>query len=105
MKENIEYQIFIGGQDPHVFDEIVSHDNLKDMVVDFFRRKKIDFTVFSAKGGYISETGRYVSENTLCINIIGADNLNIIKLAKSLAMFMNQEHPLVVKNIVKAKFS
>ena len=70
MKDNTEYQIYIGCSDSQVRDEIVSEDEFKEMVVQFFKRKKIDFSMLSVKGGYLHEDGRFVSENTLCINII-----------------------------------
>ena len=104
MKNNTEYQIFIGCGDYHLQDEIISEDELREMLARFFRRKKIDFSMFSAKGGYLREDGRFISENTLCISIIESDELDIIRLAKSLSMFMNQEHSLVVKDVIKTVF-
>ena len=104
MKDNTEYQIFIGCHDSQLRGEFVSEDELKEMVVQFFRRKKMDFSMFSAKGGYLHEDGKFISENSICINIIGSDDLDIIKLVKSLSMFMNQECSLVVKDFIKADF-
>ena len=104
MKENTEYQIFIGCHDSQLRDELVSDDELKEMVANFFRQKEIDFSMFSAKGGYLHEDGRFISENSLCINIIGSYDLDIIKLARSLSMYMNQECSLVVKDSIKAEF-
>ena len=104
MSNNTEYQIFIGCGDYHLQEEIVSEEELREVVTQFFRRKEIDFSMFSAKGGYLREDGRFISENTLCISIIGSDELDIIWLAKSLSMFMNQEHALVVKDVIKTAF-
>ncbi|MBQ6493628.1 MAG: hypothetical protein IJI92_07185 [Erysipelotrichaceae bacterium] len=104
MKDTTEYQIYIGCRDSQLKDEIVSEDELREMVVQFFRRKEIDFSMFSAKGGYLHEDGRFISENSLCINIIGSYDLDIIKLARSLSMYMNQECSLVVKDSIKAEF-
>lgn len=99
-----EYQIYIGCRDRYTDDEVVSEDELREMIVQFFRRKKIDFSVFSAKGGYIHHDGRFVSENSLCINIIGPEDLDILWLAKGLSMYMNQECSLVTKDIIKTYF-
>ena len=104
MKNNTEYQIFIGCGDYHLQDEIISEDELRKVVTQFFSRKEIDFSMFSTKGGYLREDGRLVSENTLCISIIESDELDIIRLAKSLSMFMNQERSLVVKDVIKTVF-
>ena len=45
-----------------------------------------------------------MTENTLCISIVGSSDLAIIKLAKSLSMYMNQEYSLVVKKDVQMSF-
>lgn len=104
MKDNTEYQIFIGCHDSQLRDEIVSEDELRAMMVQFFKKYKIDFSMFSAKGGYFHADSSFVYEDSLCINIIGNYDLDIIKLAKSLSMFMNQECSLVVKHIIKEEF-
>ena len=104
MKTNTEYQIYIGCRDGQLRDEIVSEDELREMVVQFFRKREINFSIFSTTGGYLHEDGMFVSENTICINIIGSDELDIINLAKSLSMFMNQEYSLVVKDIIKSEY-
>ena len=104
MKTNTEYQIYIGCRDGYLHDEIISDDALREMITQFFRKKEIDFSIYSTTGGYLHEDGVFVSEKTLCINIIGANELDIIKLAKSLSMFMNQEYSLVVKDMIKAEY-
>ena len=104
MKDNIEYQIYIGCHDSQLRDELVSDDELKEMVADFFRRKEIDFSMFSAKGGYLHEDGTFISENSLCINIIGSQEMDIIRLAKNLSMYMNQECSMIIKDLIKAEF-
>ena len=105
MRDNVEYQIFIGCSDSYSKKEIISEEKLKELIADFFERKKIDFTMLSAKGGYRHNDGTFITENTLYINIIGASDLDIIRLSKSLSMFMNQERSLIVKNKVKTEFS
>ena len=104
MKNNTEYQIFIGCHDSQLQDEIVSEHELMEVVGNYFRKKEIDFSMHRAHGGYIHKNGSFVSENSLCINIIGAYDLDIISLAKNLSMFMNQECSLVVKNSIDAVF-
>lgn len=103
MQDNTEYQIFIGCHDSQICKEVVSEDELKTMIVSFFEKNKIDFSMFSAKGGYIYADSSFIYENSLCINIIGKYDLDIIKLAKSLSMFMNQECSLVIKNVIKSE--
>lgn len=102
---NVEYQIYIGCIDNQLRDrELVSEDELRDMVSSFFERNKIDFSILSAKGGYLHDDGWFVRENTLCISIIGSSDIDIIKLAKNLSMYMNQENAMVVKEYIQTKF-
>ncbi|MBP5288391.1 MAG: hypothetical protein J6Z79_00775 [Clostridia bacterium] len=103
MENNIEYQIMIGCNDPQRQDEIVNERELKEILSLFFTRNKIDFSILDAKGGYLHEDGRFIAENTLCVNIIGASDLDIFKLAKNLSMFMNQECVLIVRNALKTE--
>ena len=50
MNNNVEYQIYIGCIDNQLRDrELVSEDELRDMVSSFFERNKIDFSIFSYK--------------------------------------------------------
>lgn len=104
MKENVEYKIFIGCSDSQVRDEIIPEQELREMVVQFFERYEIDFSMLSAKGGYLHEDGRFMIEDTLIVDIIGAGDLDIIRLANGLSMFMNQECSLIVRHALKTEF-
>ena len=105
MQKSVEYQIFIGLNDSQVYEEVVNEKELVEMLSRYFERNKIDFSMFKAKGGYCYENNSFVTESTLCINIIGKTKIDIKKLTKSLSMFMNQESILVVRNKLKQKFS
>ena len=104
MHDIIEYQIFVGCNDSQLKEEIVSEQELIEMVTGFFERKKINFSMFSNKGGYTYDTGDFVSENSICVNIIGEPDLDIVGLAKSLSMYMNQEYVLVTRTAVTTSF-
>ena len=104
MKADTEYQIYIGCRDSQLRDELISEDELRETVVRFFKEREIGFSIFSVQGGYLHEDGMFISENTVCVNIIGNDDLDIIRLARSLSMFMNQEYVLVVKDVVKSEY-
>lgn len=104
MENNTEYQLFIGCNDSQLRDEIVNEHELRELISLFFARKKIDFSLFSAKGGYTHGDGGFTIENTLCVNIIGANDLDMRKLASSLSMFMNQECILIMRNALNTEF-
>ena len=105
MQKSVEYQILIGLNDSQVYEEVVDEKELVEMVSNYFERNEIDFSIFKAKGGYSYDSDYFVTENTLCINIIGKTKIDIKKLIRSLSMFMNQESILVVRNRLKQKFS
>gem|GEM_PF-390184 len=105
MQDNTEFQIFIGCTDHQTFEEVITEKELKRMMYKFFERNKTDFSMFSAKGGYLHKNGNFIIENTLCINIIAASEYDIFKLAKSLSMYMNQECSLIIKTSIKTAFT
>ena len=53
------------------------------------------------RGGYHYEAGWFDTEDTLCISIIGDSETDILRIAGSISMFMNQECTLVVKKPLK----
>ncbi len=97
MKKEIEYQIYIGCNDSQTDKEIVSLEELKKLVTEFFSKKETGFSLIATKGGYLHDDGNYAYEDTLCISIIGEQGLDVIKLGKSLSMYMNQECIMVLK--------
>lgn len=101
MQENTEYQIYIGCHDSRVRRKIVDDNELKELIVKFFERKEMGFSLYNVKGGYLHSDGTFIVENSLCVNIIGSNDLNIKKLARGLSIFMDQECVLVVKDIIK----
>ncbi len=105
MNTSIEYQIIIGCNDSQLHEEVVNEHELSEMVAKFFSKNHIDFSIMSLKGGYLHEDGWFITENSLCISIVGDTSIDIIKLAKALSMFMNQEQILVIKHALKAELS
>ena len=104
MKDSTEYQIFIGCHNAQANEEVVSEHQLKEMLSKFFERYEVDFSMLSAQGGYLHKDGQFIIEDSLCINIIGASDLDIIRLGRSLAMFMDQETALITRNDLQARF-
>ena len=104
MTPSVEYQIYIGCNDSQLNKELIAIEKLIEGISIFFEREKIDFTLFRATGGYHHESGWYIMENSLCINIINPSNIDIFKLTKSISMIMNQERALIIKNVIEKKF-
>lgn len=99
----IDYQIFIGLNDSQINEKVIKEQEIIEMINDFFTRKKIDFSLLKATGGYLYQNGEYIIENVLCINIIDNKQIDILKLTQSLSMFMNQENVLVMRNNTMVK--
>ena len=104
MRNSVEYQIYIGCEDVSLHGEVATRETLTQMVVRFFTDRQIDFSLVPAKGGFLHDDGWYSVEDTLCINIIGSSEDDIIKLGKSIKMIMNQECVLIVKNDLQTEF-
>ena len=103
MKPSTEYQIFVGCDDLQIKSTYINDDELIDLISNFFLRKKVDFSLLKSTGGYLYADGDYTIENGVCISIIGGKEEEILKLSKSLSMYMNQENSLIVKNDLKVK--
>ena len=105
MNNSVEYQIYIGCNDSHLKTELVTMNELEDVVAAFFERKKINFSILHVQGGYYYDEGWYIYENTLCISIINNhQEIDIISLAKSLSMYMNQKCCLVTRNSLEFQY-
>ena len=104
MDGTFEYMIYIGLSDAQLRNQIVTEQELRETVAGFFVRNRTGFSMLSAKGGYLHKDGWYISENTLCIHIIGAEESDILRLAKNLSMYMNQESALVTRTPVLSDF-
>ena len=105
MTGTYEYQIFIGCNDPQLHGELVSENDLKMVVAQFFERYKVDFSMLSAKGGYLYDNGEFTVEDSLCINIIGAQEKDVLRFTKTLSSYMNQEASLIVRTPVQIEFN
>ena len=103
MKNDVEYQIIVGCNDSFLKIEYVKDHELSDIIVNFFSRQNINFSLLRINGGYLYDDGSFVLENGVCITIIGSSDEKILRLAKTLKMFMFQENVLVIKNKLETK--
>lgn len=104
LQDTVEYQVFIGCHDPQQRGEAIDREELGQMVARFFERNQIDFSILRARGGYQYANGEFVTEDSLCINIVGEPGLDIVKLARSLSMYTNQECSLIVRNALQTEY-
>lgn len=98
-----EYQIFVGCNDYHLKKEYVHPKELIEMIVSFFNRNEVDFSLFEMSGGYLYSDGEFTIENGVCLSFIGIDEESAIRLTKALKMFMNQENCLILKSKLESR--
>ena len=103
MEKAIQYQIIVDCNDFFLKTEYVKDHELSDIIVNFFSRQNINFSLLKINGGYLYDDGSFVLENGVCITIIGSSDEKILRLAKTLKMFMFQENVLVIKNKLETK--
>ena len=103
-KDNQEYQLFVGFHDIATDNEFVNEKELEKIVIDFFSRENVDFSLLKSDGGYLYNNHDFILEHSFCINIIGASEKEMIRLGKSLSMFMNQESVLLIRSPIKSEF-
>ena len=77
MDEKIEYQIFIGCHDQYFNNEYVTSKELKELIVDFFASREVDFSLFYAQGGYLYEDGNF--QNTLIVGAPGSGKTTLLR--------------------------
>ena len=104
MNEIICYRIFLGYNDSQTKEQLVTEDELEQLVSAYFQKKKIGFTVSSGKGGYLYKDGKYILENIIIITLVGDQGIDIFRLAKNLSMYLNQEASLVMKHTVEKRY-
>lgn len=82
------------------------HDTEKYLTVlkNTCRGYKVSFSVQVSNGGYISEDGNYVEENTLMLRLIDVPESTVIEIAKDMCVYFNQECVMVVTNPASVVF-
>ena len=101
--EKYEYQIFIGCDDKHLKREYVPQKELIDIVVNFFKRNNVDFSLFKMSGGYTHGKG-YTTETSLRIIIIGINEQEVKLLSQKLKERINTDEVLITKTEIEYCF-
>lgn len=104
MNNNVQYEINIGCNDQHNKEEIVNSSELLKIVNDYFLKKKINYSAQEVEGGYHHKDGVYMFEKTLCITVVGDQDFDIVKFAKGLSMYMNQECFMITKENILEEY-
>lgn len=92
-----KYQIYIGLNDSVTRQQMHSTEIFQKIVCSVCKGYHVGFSVSELHGGYFHDDGTFVSENSLCLTLIGAADDMVDEIAKDICAFFHQESVLVTK--------
>ena len=95
-KKGIKYEIFVGIKDKDSYEELLSVDDFKNILMEICLEKQINFSLITQLGGYTHDKG-YTTETSMRVVIIGANEEEIKKIADWLKLRINTDTVLVTK--------
>ena len=102
-KKGIKYEIFVGIKDKDSYEELLSVDDFKNILMEICLEKQINFSLITQLGGYTHDKG-YTTETSMRVVIIGANEEEIRKIADWLKMRINTDTVLVTKTKIEYCF-
>ena len=97
------FEIFIGIKDQDSYEEILSVDDFRKILVEICSEKKIGFTLLTQLGGYSHNKG-YTTETSLRIVIIGLTEEEIIAIGEKLKKQINTDTILITRSDIEYSF-
>ena len=97
------FEIFIGIKDQDSYEEILSVDDFRKILVEICSEKKIGFTLLTQLGGYSHNKG-YTTETSLRIVIIGLAEEEIIAIGEKLKKQINTDTILITRSDIEYSF-
>ena len=106
MDNNVKQQaiIYIGLNDRKTGKQEFNTENYLTVLKNTCRGYKVSFSVQVSNGGYITEDGQYVEENTLMLRLIGVPEYTVMEIAKDMSVYFNQECVMVAMNPASVVF-
>ena len=102
-KKGIKYEIFVGIKDKDSYEELLSVDDFKNILMEICLEKQINFSLITQLGGYTHDKG-YTTETSMRVVIIGANEEEIKKIADWLKTRINTDTVLVTKTKIEYCF-
>ena len=96
-KDECTYSIYIGMCDKDSNKQLLDTDAIIRIIRNVCKGYWVSFSSHAQQGGYISNDGGYVQENSIVLRIIGPSENDINEIAADLCCFLNQESVLVEK--------
>ena len=101
--KGIKYEIFVGIKDKDSYEELLSVDDFKNILMEICFEKQINFSLITQLGGYTHDKG-YTTETSMRVVIIGANEEEIKKIADWLKKRINTDTVLVTKTKIEYCF-
>lgn len=89
------YKIYIGMNDKDTLQQLCSTEDFINIVKGICEDYQIAFSMDEQIGGYMMANGTFITERSLILSITGFDETQILQLAESLRVILNQETILV----------
>lgn len=102
--KKIKYDIYIGLKDKETYSEYLTTNDFKEVVDHYCNENKIAFSLSTLRGGYKHNKG-YVTENSLRVELIGADYEEVKKMALWLKERINTDTVMITKEEIDATYA
>lgn len=98
------YQIMVGLNDAQTRRQEFSTEQFQKILYNVCKGYHVAFSVSGLHGGYFHDDGMFVTENSLCLTLIGPDDRMVDEIAKDICAFFHQESVLVTRDTVECRF-
>lgn len=98
-----KYDIYIGLKDKETYTEYLTTSDFKRVLENYCGENKIAFSLITLRGGYKHNKG-YVTENSLRVELVGADYQIAKKMAVWLKEKINTDTVMITKENVEAVY-
>lgn len=89
------YKIYIGMNDKETLSQLCSTEDFIEIIQTVCEDRRIAFSMTEQIGGYTMHDGTFITERSLVLAISGLEKAQIMKLAESLRIMLNQETVMV----------
>lgn len=102
--ETSRHMIYIGLNDSESRKQKYSTELFLSILRNVCIGYRVAFSVSELRGGYFHNDKTFVSENSLCLMLIGTDDTMADEIAKDLCAFFHQESVMVLRDTVDCRF-
>lgn len=102
-QQGMQYEIYIGIKDQDSYEELVTVEEFRKMLMEICAKKNIGFSLLTQFGGYAHNKG-YTDETSLRIVVIGADESEIFEIGRRLKQRINTDTILITRSNVEYLF-